>query len=406
MSTDTRTPGHLDQLLSDDRRYYEWGEGDQHEKFLRVSTALDLVGESDGLMRWATGLSADAAVDILPKLIRATRLPDCGRTHSRCRNGSTGHDFRVRCTSCPCDECTTCVRLWVANRHYYETSRRAEEGTRVHDVAEHWILTGGEIKPHDEDIAIYVKQWLTWAADHGLTPDSWEMSEATVVNRQYGYAGTLDGVLTIHADATPAAAELVAMTLGLPLSQVAGRHVRVIADVKSREKEEAKLFVDMALQQAAYRNAETVRLRDGREFPLPASDGAIIVQVRPDGYLCRPVSTDDATFGAFLSALAFAKWHLQSATASVSSRTFKVPKEPKPEPAPKPVKTVPAAKKAAPRKAVKAAPPTEPEALIPAPPGKPLKAVAAAQSATLRSMTRQPATSVHPDSPYGDEIPF
>lgn len=408
MSTDTtdRTASHLDHVLSDDKRYYQWGEGEQLERYLRVSTALGLVGEGDGLMRWATGLSAEAAVDILPKLIRATRLKDCERTHNRCRSGPNGHDYRVRCMSCPCDECTPCVRLWVANRHYAENARRSDEGTRVHDVAEHWVLNSGTVKDHNDDVSIYVKQWLAWVADYGLTPDSWEMSEATVVNRQYGYAGTLDGVLTIHADATPAAAELVAKVLNLPPSQVAGKSVRVIADLKSREKEEAKLFADMALQQAAYRNAETVRLRDGREFPLPASDGAIIVQVRPDGYLCRPVSTNDATFGAFLSALSYAKWHLEFATASVSSRTFKTPKEPA---APKPVKTVPA-KKAAPRKASarKTVPPKveEPEALIPAPPSRPIKAVAAAQSATLRSMTRQPAQTVHPDSPFGDAIPF
>lgn len=405
MSTDTRTPGHLDQMLSADRRYYQWGEGENLERYLRVSTALDLVGEGDGLMRWATGLSAEAALDVLPKLIRATRIKDCGRTHSRCGSGPNGHDYRIRCTACPCTECAPCLQLWVANRHYYESSRRAEEGTRVHDVTEHWILTGGEIKPHDEDIAIYVKQWLGWVADYGLTPDSWEMSEATVVNRQYGYAGTLDGILTIRADATVLAADLVAKILQVPPSQTAGRTVKVIADLKSREKEEAKLFADMALQQTGYRNAETVRLRDGREFPLPPTDGAIIVQVRPDGYLCRPVASDDATFGAFLSALSYAKWHIDSATASVSSRTFKTPKEP---PAPKPVKTVPAARKTAPRKATKAAPAkaTEPEALIPAPPAKPLRETALAQSAQLRSMTRQPAQTVHPDSPFQDNIPF
>lgn len=245
------------------------------------------------------------------------------------------------------------------------------------------------------------------------------MAEATVINRQYGYAGTLDAIVTIRADRTELAAQFVGRVLGIPASQTAGKAARTLVDTKSREKEEAKLYPEHALQQAGYRNGEVVRLRDGREIPLPRTDGAAILQVRPDGYLFQPVVTDDSTFGAFLSVLAFAKWHLGSATASVSSRSFPLPKEPKPEPKAQAAKAAidPAtvivcerprrapAKKAAPRKTVKAATP-EPEALIPAPPARPLKAVAAEQSATLRSMVRMPEGSVHPDSPYGDEVPF
>lgn len=377
-------------------RWYVFGEGEHEERFVSVTTALGLV-DKEGLRRWATSLSATAALDQLPKLIRATRTKDCGNTWKRCQ-----HDFRVRCATCPCEQCMPCVRKWIANRHYYESSRRADEGSRVHDVEEHWVLNGGELRPHDEDVTEYVKQFLQWVADYQLTPDDWEMAEATVISRQYGYAGTLDAIVVFHADRGELCAQLVARVLGIPVSQTADKSVRLLVDTKTREKEEARLYPEHALQQSGYLNAEVVRLRDGREMPLPRADGAAILQVRPDGYLFQPVVTDDRTFGAFLSVLAFAKWHFEHATASVSSRSFAVPKEPE---QPKPAKTPPAkktaARKATPRKlsVVKAA---EPEALIAAPEAKPVKAVAAGQSATLRSMTR-PA---HPDSPYGDDIPF
>lgn len=451
MSVDT-APGHLDHFLSKDKRFYVFGEGEDQETLMRVSTALEHL-DKEGLRRWAAGLATDAALDELPKLIKAIRTKDCGNTFKRHRHD----DWRIKCVDCACGECRTCVRKWLANRHYYETSRRAEEGTRVHDVAEHWVLNGGVTPPHAEDIAIYVKQWLQWADDYGLTPDSWEMTEATVINRQYGYAGTLDGIITVHADATPLAADLVARVLALPLSQVAGKSARVIADAKSREKEEAQLYPEYSLQQTAYRNGEVVRLRDGREFPLPETDGAIIVQVRPDGYLCRPVATDDATFAAFLSVLSFAKWHLEFATASVSSRSFKVPKEPA-----KPKKTVseppacttchgtgvfaeewleappedrpdgvggpcgacggtghatgeaatkPTPVKRAPRSAARKALRGVAAADVPEPNSAPpsdtkLATVAANQSATMRAVRDWKAEEPHPNSPYGDAIPF
>jgi hypothetical protein len=397
MSVDLDTaPGHLDHILSKDKRFYVFGEGDDQETLMRVSTALSHL-DKEGLRRWAAGLAADAALDELPKLIKATRTRECGNTWKRCQ-----HDFRVRCVTCPCGECLACVKKWMANRHYAETARRSDEGTRVHDIAEHWVLSHGEVRSHDADIAIYVKQWLAWADDYGLTPDSWDMTEATVINREYSYAGTLDGIVVIHADATPLAAELVAKVLQLPLSQVGGKSVRVIADAKSREKEEAQLYAEHSLQQAAYRNGQVVRLRDGREFPLPATDGAIIVQVRPDGYLCRPVVVDDNTFAAFLSLLSVAKWHLEYATASVSSRSFKVPKE---EPAPKPAKRAPAKKTA--RKALRGTALADvKEPGTPAPSDKPLAAVAASQSATMRAVRDWKPEEPHPNSPYGDAIPF
>jgi hypothetical protein len=65
--------------------------------------------------------------------------------------------------------CRLCVQKWIADRHVRETARRADEGTRVHDVAEWWSYHG-EIKDHDADIAPYVKSFQEFVADYGVTP--------------------------------------------------------------------------------------------------------------------------------------------------------------------------------------------------------------------------------------------
>jgi hypothetical protein len=409
MSVDT-TPrtGPANAVTNDEgHRWYIFGEGDQEERYLSVTTALGLAGNPDGLIRWAAGLAADAAIDALPKLIRSTRIRECGNTYKRCQ-----HDFRMRCTTCPCGECGPCVRKWVANRHYYESSRRAEEGKRAHNVQEWWALNNGELPTHEDDIAPYVKQFLQWVADYGLTPDDWEMSEATIINRTHGYAGTLDAIITIHADRTDLAARFVAMVLAQPLSQVTGKSVRTLVDTKTREKavdtkNPAKLYPEHALQQTGYRYGEVVRLRDGREEPMPLTDGAAILQIRPDGYLFRPVVTDDTTFRAFLSALNFAKWHFEFATKSISPRTFTVPKEPA---APKPAKAAATkrapAKKAAPKKRVTTPPATGAKPQEERLTGEVVITDEVRKRVDARLAAGTSIAGPHPNSLYQDDIPF
>ena len=378
-------------LATSDERGRTYTHPTTGETFISVTTALKAVNK-EALVFWAAGLAAQAAIDNLPRLITATRIKACGNTWARC-----AHDWRLKCSTCPCEKCPACVAKWLRDRHIAESSRRADEGTRAHDVIEHWVLNDGEILQHDADIDPSVAQFLAFVADYGLTPKSWEMAEATVINREYGYAGTLDQVVRIQSTNSPKAAEVCA--------RLGRDEVLLLADTKTRGKSgEAAIYPEHALQCSGYRNCTHVLLPDGREEPLPAVDGAFVLQLRPDGYEMRLVVADDRTFGAFLSVLSLAKWQWQFATASVSTRAFPAPK-PEPQVSGGIAKAERAARQAptTPRKATKATAKTaEPEALLAAPPSKPLAEVAAMQSATLRSMTR-PA---HPDSPYGDDIPF
>jgi len=399
VSTDTapRTGPALAQTTKDGRWYDHPTTG---ERFISITTALRSVNKK-ALVFWAAGLAAQSALDELPRLISATLTKPCERTFNRCQ-----HDWQVRCVECPCGQCPPCVGKWLRDRHIAESSRRVDEGTRVHDVIEHWVLSGGEALGHDEDIDPYVEQFWTFIADYGLTPDSWQMSEATVINRDYGYAGTLDQIIEFKADASPKAAELCArVALG------AGS-VLLLGDNKTREdaahelnEKKAAFYPDHALQCAAYRNATAVLLPDGQEEPLPRVGGAFILQLRPDGYELRLVVADDRTFGAFLSVLALAKWQWEYATASVSTKAF-----PKPRVVSSaavldpsiPLTGTGRSAKAAPAKkttARKATAPREPK-----PTSATLSDTAKLQSATLRSMLGKP--DPHPDSPFGDFIPF
>lgn len=374
-----------------------------------VTTALKILAK-EGLPPWAGGLAAAAAFEQLPKVIRASRLKPCGNTYSQCRRAKGGHDWRITCSTCPCRDCQPCMTKWLTERHIAVRDGRADEGRRTHDWIEQWVISNGVEAPMADDIAPFVRAFLTFVKAYGLKPDSWLLTEATVVSRAEEYAGTTDGVLRFEATATDEAAAIVAMLHQQPKSVCVaqGLTVDVIVDFKTKDKPpEAKVefYDEVALQLAPYRFAPVVRIkRLGIEAPMPDTHGGMAVQLRPDVAIPRLCVVDETTHDAFLKALWLYRWRIEKGAASVSSRSFKVPPEPKPEPKPRATKTVPV-RKTAPRKAVKAAP-VDPEALIPAPAGKTLQETAATQSATLRSMARQPAQRVHPDSPYGDEVPF
>lgn len=321
MSSDTATvrqlPFHSVEE-SDDGRWYLIGE----RRLMSVTTALNALGKR-GLLPWAADLAARAAFADLPAVVAASRRKPCERTHSRCR-----HAWDETCERCPCRECRACVAKWLADRHLAESSRRADEGQRFHDVAEWWSYHG-EIKPHDEDIAPYVKAFETYIADYGLLPESMLMAEALLVHYDIGAAGTTDGITRYHAERTEKAAKLVSRVLQVPWRQAVKKRLTIdaIVDYKSREGDEPQLYPEYALQLAGYRHFPTVRIKNtDREEPMPAVDGGLIVQLRPDGYTARPVVCDKDTYErGFIPALRLYEWLVGDGRAAVSSRTFVLP---------------------------------------------------------------------------------
>lgn len=303
---------------ADDRRFYLIGD-------FRLISVTTITGTIDkpALLRWATNTAVASVFAELPAIVIASRTKPCGNTGHRC-----GHEPSERCTLCPCAECKACLARWLSERHIANSARRADEGTRVHDVAEWWSYTG-EIKPHDQDIVPYVKAFEAFVAEYGLTPDSFLVSEALVVNKGAGYAGTTDGIIRFNADATQAAAKLVSRVTKVPHKRAAklGLSVDLVIDFKTREGEGPKFYPEQALQLTGYRHAPTIRIKNTDiEQPMLPTDGGMLVQLRPDGVTTRLAVTTERTYRrGFLYALGLTKWLIEEGPAAVSAHTFVLP---------------------------------------------------------------------------------
>lgn len=377
------------------------------ERFISVTTANGWTEHEFLSNRWRPNLTAEAAFAELPRVVAASRRKPCGNTNTRCE-----HDWQVKCEFCPCGECKACLQKWLANRHYRESQRRAEEGSAMHKWIADWVLSRGQHGPVSPVVEPYIKTFLKFIAEMGLTWESFEMTEATVLNRAAawgdvaGWGGTLDAQVRFDATATPGALKVC--------RKFGKRNPLVTLDWKSREGEGANFYSEHAKQLSAYTRGEVILLRDGREIPLPPTDGGMVVQIRPDGYGWRRVVTDDVTYAGFLAGMHNALWEItygDKATQVKSHPDLPIPDLPE---APK------RARKAAPRKATAAQQAADVRALIEAPRIDPAEVLnnplplqepvrAARPGRTLAERvgaTRLDNMPAHPDSPRGDSIPF
>lgn len=308
---------------SDDGRWYII----DGQRLMSVTTALNALGKR-GLVIWAGNLAAEAAFLELPTLVVASRRKPCGNTYSRCH-----HEAGESCERCPCRDCQACVQYWIARRHERETARRADEGTRAHDVIE-WWSHHGEFKDHDDDIAPYVKAFQVFTEEYGVTPDDVLLAEALLIHREIGAAGTTDGIIRFHAERSDTTAKLISRLLtwqGKPVTwkraQKSKQTVDLMVDWKTREGDDPQFYPEYALQLAGYRHFPVVRIKNtDHEEPLQRSDGGLIVQLRPDGVTPRLVVCDEPTYrDGFLHALGLYRWLTESGAAAVSSHTYVLP---------------------------------------------------------------------------------
>ena len=79
----------------------------------------------------------------------------------------------------------------------------ADRGTQVHALADAHML-GLPLPESTPEIMAYFEQYLRFLADFGVDPDEdLEASEASVVNRAVGYAGTFDLLAWLYTDRDP-----------------------------------------------------------------------------------------------------------------------------------------------------------------------------------------------------------
>lgn len=325
-------------------------------RYVSVTTALGVVNK-DALKFWSANLAARRAMANIPALIGAARIDDCGRS-------------RARTDPPPCKVCAKCIEAWIALYHVGETERRAREGSAAHDVFERWILRGdwvyepradwGEYAPTQDEMAPYILRLKEFIQDYGLNPESFLVAECTVWSHTHGYAGTLDAIIEIKP-VTKKAAEFCAR-VNLPMGVPSDTPVRVLVDLKSREGEDAAIYQEYVLQLAGYRFAETMTPKlaaPEMERPMFATDAAVVLQVRPDGYTFRPVLADGKAMKAFRAVLDLSGWSSTVGDYSTQVQAFPKPdgwKWVDPNPPVKAVKKAAAPRKRAPRAAPGAVP--------------------------------------------------
>lgn len=274
------------------------------EKFDSVTTVLDLVDKA-ALKQWAANLAADFALEHLGAIMNAQIEPPCGNTHNRCYQK---HGRAETCERCPCGKCEACWRRRIAYRHEFESHRRADEGTEVHEAINHWILSGGEIISLTNPAIPYFQTFLLWAQDFGLRPrthddpGSWEQTEVTLLNREHMYAGTSDGALWLRRGRGRALDLVEAI-----LDRLGVDEALVRVDYKTREKPDERLYMDMPLQGAAYEHCPVAMLPDGQEFPAPDTVARFVLQLRPEEYTFKPMIST-GSFEAFLGVLTAYRW--------------------------------------------------------------------------------------------------
>lgn len=203
---------------------------------------------------------AEYAMEQLPSLLKASRDPDAKKAALK--------DLKSRARV-----------VWDA---------AAERGTHLHDLAQAHLL--GVPKPKvPEEVLPYFDQYLKFLDDFDVDLES-AVSEASVVNREVGYAGTLDILTPLHTDLDPDPALF-------------------LIDIKTSAKHPVtQLWREHPLQLAGLRHAKTIWLPNGQEAPLPYADRCAILNVRTNGYALIPVEAGTREFAAFKSALATARY--------------------------------------------------------------------------------------------------
>jgi len=168
---------------------------------------------------------------------------------------------------------------------YKARDKAASLGTSVHETVQAIIMGAPPPKALPET-APYINQFLRFEAE--LRP-KFRASEATIFNRTYGYAGTLDTLADIDGKTW-------------------------VLDYKT-----GSVWSDVALQLAAYRYGEFVGLADGTEQPLPDIHYGGVIHLTPETWELIPVACGPVVFDYFLTALGVWRWTQQIAKQAIGA---------------------------------------------------------------------------------------
>lgn len=242
------------------------------EPLLSVTSVLQSLGKP-ALIGWAAKITAEHAINNLPRLVNATRTPD-GRADA--------------------------LRELKSARTAAGT-KATEHGSAVHDAAERYVLQN--LHPTDPDLAGYVDAYVAWLTEWQVDLNEHiHATETTVANRQHSYAGTAD--LEVYLPLNPPVD-------GYPATPTTDgkRHLWLVDFKSSQGKPPTTIYVDHALQLAAYVHAEEQWLPNGTIARHVKPVGAAILNLRDGGrYGFLPIPRLRDAYDAFTHLAAVARY--------------------------------------------------------------------------------------------------
>lgn len=249
-------------------RLYEWRQPGAAvtdvERYWSVTTIIDKSSSKQALVGWAGRTVAEYAVANIHRL-----------------------KVMLEAVTAKKDEATGIVLVsdpgavqgaidWLKGCTYRMRDQKADAGTIIHAHAEAYMKKQ-PFPPAPEDVrgklAAFQKYLVDWSPKY-------EAAEASVFNRTFRYAGTLDSIVQIPG-------------IG-----------RCLVDYKTG----SGVYAEAGLQCAAYRNAEFIGRPDGREEKMPVIDATFVLHLRDDGYSLIPVRSDEPVWKSFRHAIEMFRW--------------------------------------------------------------------------------------------------
>lgn len=227
------------------RRYYDW----KGERFWSVTTMTKGgLPEAYGLQKWKRYSVARGAVKAVQDGILVPMI-------------ETSERGAVE---------------FLAELPFQKMSDAADLGTEIHDAIEAIVLDRPAPTPSPE-AAPYLEQFERFRERYQPT---FLMAEASVYNRTHMYAGTLDSVV-----------------------EIGGR--QYVLDVKTG----SGIYPEIALQLAAYRNAEFIGVPDGSEVPMLETEPiGLGLHLQPGFYDAKRVDLSPEIFDVFLYCRETFRW--------------------------------------------------------------------------------------------------
>lgn len=245
------------------------------ERWPSVTNVLDTAVAKPALQGWAAKWTALEAWQLLPRMVASSRRRSCEakRADQRCGN------------------CRECLSMEMKAKHRVVRDMARDLGDRVHARAEAHVL--GKPSPDDPEVEPFALQVVRFFNDYGVDFE-WdvEAAEATILNREAGYAGTGDLWTWLTVD---------------------GRRQLWVIDYKtSSTRAVDSVYEENGMQVAAIAKAEVVLLDNGDEMPPPSPIEKIgILNLRDNDYrlIEMPLAgTIDDAYTGFLGCLAGARY--------------------------------------------------------------------------------------------------